>query len=1221
MSVNGSVKKTQQPATMSYAATAKSQQQPAKSWNSVAATQAAGTMATTATQDPVKMPVQAGLSQKRSIVFGSTQEAAGKSAAMSVATAAAPGTLVPASKPSSASPSTQKLSFGSIVKGSSPSTPDAMAQQGQAPQQQQQHQHHKVQHEKKHGGKNNNFQQQQQHPQQMNYYAPNPMGAAAMQPHPHYQYAAGYTGFQPQQQQYMGSDYNYPPQIQPMHQQQQQPYTTYNSMSHMGQPMPPQQYQGQPGGWNPALARPANQRFSPTPPSPAKIQAPGAATDTKPTAIPIPLKPAASKAIKIVNPLTLKEVKVEKTQAVVEKEEEIKRAAEAAVKAAAAAKLKSDEPAVRAKTPDVKEVAAKQSNVEKNAPVAVKPEQAAKPRATPIRQGIQIRDPASNEIVFLGSKSSERTKMREDFLRYKEILDKKLKSKIPDVTAADVPKLAPKATMEKDSAPLPSTPKAVAEKPSSPLPQKTAEVKKAVPVVPSKTAEVKKAEPVVPQKTAKVEKAQPVAPPPEKKQGETAKPPAVADKNPTPAPAAVVVPAVTKDVQPTNVMKQPEAEAPSSRRTGSPERSSKPRVETSPVKRSAPVSVVPAKIIESTMDLTYPSNIANPNVDRAKGPIRYTREFLIAMRPLCKTKPDEFVSVQDLINETSGASPRPEKRPSMDRSGGSGRGMQRQSSSGGRYGLLSLRLMVHRYERDSFSGTKGMDRIGSDRGDRRRSSRRGGGRGDDDWDRRGGNRSMPQTPLEDFEPLKTTENAWKPKHLATKASAAAAVSSDDVDARVADLKKKITATLNKLAPERFERLSDDILNLDVSDPDLLGALLEKIFDKALSEAHYATMYAQLCYKLCDKLPLLQPWMQEAPDNKNNKFRRGLLLKCQQEFEAGKNWAVEEAEAREQAKKGAENMTLEEREAFLAAGEKRIKSKIRSLGNIRFVGELFKLRIITEKVMHACVKSLLTNVTDPEEESVESLCKLMSTIGSYLDTQTAVDHMTTYFDRIAILAKNEVLPSRIRFMLLDLIDMRNAGWRDRKGATGRKKLAEVRKDSEAKAAAASKKMDVRSGSSRGPERGGSRRENMPTMREQLRGDRMSSGARGRMSQDSRSFDRAAPQGPDGWSISGGSARSSPKMERKGSSRGSLSRPASPAQREQKAPSKEATKNMFELLESPSSAAASPVTAGTSPETMEAPKSASKETPKVLSEEEKNLRVPSAVNEWFCIFDMT
>ncbi|KAL3894590.1 MAG: hypothetical protein SGCHY_005189, partial [Lobulomycetales sp.] len=504
-----------------------------------------------------------------------------------------------------------------------------------------------------------------------------------------------------------------------------------------------------------------------------------------------------------------------------------------------------------------------------------------------------------------------------------------------------------------------------------------------------------------------------------------------------------------------------------------------------------------------------------------------------------------------------------------------------------------------------------------------------------DW-RQGPRRSRweePQTPLDIFEPLKTTENAWKPKHLATKASAAAAVSTDDGDARVADLEKKITATLNKLAPERFERLSDDILNLDVSDPDLLGALLEKIFDKALSEAHYATMYAQLCYKLCNKLPLLQPWMQEAPDNKNNKFKRGLLLKCLQEFEACKNWAVEEAEAREQAKKGAENMTLEEREAFLEAGEKRIKSKIRSLGNIRFVGELFNLRIITEKVMHACVNSLLTNVTDPKEEAVESLCELMSTIGSYLESQTAVDHMAAYFERIFMLSMNQILPSRIRFMLLDLIELRTAGWKNRKGATGPRTLAEVRKD--CIGTPASKNMDVHNGAGRNSSNSSRRETGLPRPHngrryssEQANRSTRLSGSRqsiptavSRQCLDSRSFDRAARQGSDAWSTSGGSIRSSTKMERKGSSRGSLSRPASPAQREQKAPCKEATKYMFELLESPSSAAASPVTAGTSPETMEAPKSASKETPKVLSEEEKNLRVPSAVNEWFSIFDMT
>jgi hypothetical protein len=58
--------------------------------------------------------------------------------------------------------------------------------------------------------------------------------------------------------------------------------------------------------------------------------------------------------------------------------------------------------------------------------------------------------------------------------------------------------------------------------------------------------------------------------------------------------------------------------------------------------------------------------------------------------------------------------------------------------------------------------------------------------------------------------------------------------------------------------------------------------------------------------------------------------------------------VEEAAAREQAKVGAENMTLEERTAFLEAGAKRMKSKTRLIGNMHFLGELFKHNMLSDR---------------------------------------------------------------------------------------------------------------------------------------------------------------------------------------------------------------------------------------------------------------------------------
>ena len=62
-----------------------------------------------------------------------------------------------------------------------------------------------------------------------------------------------------------------------------------------------------------------------------------------------------------------------------------------------------------------------------------------------------------------------------------------------------------------------------------------------------------------------------------------------------------------------------------------------------------------------------------------------------------------------------------------------------------------------------------------------------------------------------------------------------------------------------------------------------------------------------------------------------------------------------------------------------------KAKRRVLGNIRFIGELFKLKMLTENIMHKCIVELLqTN----DEENLECLCKLLRTIGKDIDTDKA-----------------------------------------------------------------------------------------------------------------------------------------------------------------------------------------------------------------------------------------
>ena len=63
-----------------------------------------------------------------------------------------------------------------------------------------------------------------------------------------------------------------------------------------------------------------------------------------------------------------------------------------------------------------------------------------------------------------------------------------------------------------------------------------------------------------------------------------------------------------------------------------------------------------------------------------------------------------------------------------------------------------------------------------------------------------------------------------------------------------------------------------------------------------------------------------------------------------------------------------------------------KMRRRSLGNIRFIGELFKLQMLSEAIIHECITRLLESTSD--EESLECFVRLITTTGRDLDKEAA-----------------------------------------------------------------------------------------------------------------------------------------------------------------------------------------------------------------------------------------
>uniref|UniRef100_A0A672LL73 Eukaryotic translation initiation factor 4 gamma 3-like n=1 Tax=Sinocyclocheilus grahami TaxID=75366 RepID=A0A672LL73_SINGR len=277
--------------------------------------------------------------------------------------------------------------------------------------------------------------------------------------------------------------------------------------------------------------------------------------------------------------------------------------------------------------------------------------------------------------------------------------------------------------------------------------------------------------------------------------------------------------------------------------------------------------------------------------------------------------------------------------------------------------------------------------------------------------------------------LRTTENAWKPGMKREN------VIEEPETLKSKELFRKVRSILNKLTPQMFSQLMKQVTDLTIDTEERLKGVIDLVFEKAVDEPSFSVAYGNMCSCLATlKVP-----MTDKPNSTVN-FRKLLLNRCQKEFEKDK--VDDDVFEKKHRELEAANSASERERLQEELNEAKDKARRRSIGNIKFIGELFKLRMLTEAIMHDCVVKLLKN---HDEESLECLCRLLTTIGKDLDFEKAKPRMDQYFNQMEKIVKEKKTSSRIRFMLQDVIDLRLHNWVSRRADLGPKTIEQIHKE--------------------------------------------------------------------------------------------------------------------------------------------------------------------------------
>ena len=289
------------------------------------------------------------------------------------------------------------------------------------------------------------------------------------------------------------------------------------------------------------------------------------------------------------------------------------------------------------------------------------------------------------------------------------------------------------------------------------------------------------------------------------------------------------------------------------------------------------------------------------------------------------------------------------------------------------------------------------------------------------------NSQQAKTGLTDNETPANSMEKWARKDM-TKEIKAAEEYKQKLEETIKDdpIKRNLRGFLNMLTKDNYEQIKQDILGVIKDNVNYQIKFLDVLFQKAVLERAYVSLYARLCKELDKELPQKSAPKEpkegeKKPPKANSIMRAKLLDKCKEIFQIKKN----------------ENFDQYIKEKDPQEREYKLKKFV--LGNVYFITELIKIKILSKKIAPVCINNLFERYEKSKTDEKLKLINLQAVVifteqfGSLVHSQEKKidskeaegfkESIDKIFQKLEQVKEEKGLPGYIKYSIINLIEKR------------------------------------------------------------------------------------------------------------------------------------------------------------------------------------------------------